>query len=49
VGNYPNLPSSYDELKKRFNDKVKPENNNLYETYELYLKIFEDAYKTFFP
>jgi len=60
-GFYENSPKSYEDytdqqtgvlyvgFKNRFIEKVKPEVKDLYETYELYLKIFEDAFKTFFP
>jgi hypothetical protein len=49
VGFYENSPKSYKDFKTRFDEKVKPENSNLYETYNLYMTIFENAYKTFFP
>jgi hypothetical protein len=49
VGYYPESPKTYEDFKTRFDEKVKPENSNLYETYNLYMTIFENAYKTFFP
>jgi hypothetical protein len=49
VGYYPESPKTYEDFKTRFDEKVKPENTNLYETYNLYMTIFENAYKTFFP
>ena len=48
TGFYTTLPQQYIEFKQRFEEKVKPQNKNIYDSYLVYMKIYESAFKKFF-
>ena len=48
-GYYSNLPTSKVDFLDRYTTKVKPSNPVIYKAYNDYMKIYEDAFKTFFP
>ena len=49
AGYYSNLPTSKVDFLDRYTTKVKPSNPVIYKAYNDYMKIYEDAFKTFFP
>jgi hypothetical protein len=48
TGFYTTLPKQYIEFKQRFDEKIKPQNKNIYDSYLSYMKKYETAFKKFF-
>jgi hypothetical protein len=48
-GYYASLPKTKVDFLDRYTTKVKPSNPVIYKAYNDYMKIYEDAFKTFFP
>ncbi len=48
TGFYTTLPKQYIEFKQRYDEKIKPQNKNIYDAYLSYMKKYETAFKKFF-